>query len=192
MWAMADSDEFEAALLAIARMEGKSVAEVKLEMLKERLGGVGRREPPPPVRGVAISRHELGDASAPLARSRRDAMVAHNALEFPGTPVVRHKLDHGNETPEEAMERWYEEETELPDGVHGLGGQSAGGIFGDGPIATSIYDPMAMGRAEARVSQATNVRMMQVLDKLERKLDDQERARLEGAQSGKRLTRGKR
>jgi hypothetical protein len=159
-------------------------------MLKDRLGG--KREAP---QSSALTRSELGDASGAIRRSRSEAIASHNAEEFPGTPVVRHRYDHGNETAEEARERWEEEETELIDGVHGLGGQSAGGIFGDGAISTSVYDPMAHNRADGRLSQQANIRTMRVLERLEGRLDQIEGRRPERlgpGDAGKRLTRGKR
>ena len=194
-------DEFETALAAIAKMEGKSIDQVKLEMLKDRLGGGSKREEPRvheaafEPRGAALTRSELGDASGAIRRVRSEAIATHNAQEFPGTPVVRHRYDHGNETAEEARERWEEEETELIDGVHGLGGQSAGGIFGDGAVATSMYDPMAHNRADGRLSQQANIRTMRVLERMENRLDQLEGRRVERLGPGgssKKLTRGNR
>lgn len=64
----------------------------------------------------------------------------------------RPEYEDDEESPADAQERWYREEEELVDGVHGWGGQSAGGIFGDGAIATEEYDPMAEQRAERRTA----------------------------------------
>lgn len=167
---MSASDDFETAVRALAKMSGKTPDQIKLEMLRAHMIGGGASEEAP---ATALARAPgSGDASgASLARSRADAIEQHNAESFPGSPVVRYKRDPYRETPSEAMERWLEEETELPDGVHGLGGTTAGGIFGEAPISTSIYDPQAMGRAESRAGQAVNIRIARVLDKLEQRLD---------------------
>jgi hypothetical protein len=82
-------------------------------------------------------------------------------------------LDYGDETPEEAERRWTEQEMDDPDGVF-AGGASAGGIFGDGPIATSSYDPsarlrtaqMRQHREEAQQRHVT----IQVLTKIAERL----------------------
>jgi hypothetical protein len=143
-------DDLERAFEALAAAEGRSVEDLKLDLIRDRLqthtGGSRPR------------------ASAP----RRETQLARRSDDpyFPGSPVVRRREeaiqrpeyddDDGDETPAEAQERWYREEQELPDGVHGWGGQSAGGIFGDGAIATEEYDPMAEQRTERRAAtQAT-------------------------------------
>jgi hypothetical protein len=93
------------------------------------------------------------------------------------------------ETPEEAQERWLEEEAELIDGVHGFGGQSAGGIFGEGPIATSVYDPNAEARAAGKAGGMSNVRVARLLERIEERFDDLDKRRLPGP-AARRLPRG--
>lgn len=178
------SDDFEEALKLLARMRGVSVDVIKREMLEKAMG-LGASEAPPPARreqSTAIVRPSSGDASgASLARTRAEAVQKHHSQEFPGSPVVRYRDDE--ETAEEAQERWYESEAELPDGVHGLGGSTAGGIFGDGAIATSIYDPGAMGRADARTGQMASIKILGLVERLERRLTAAEAAALpQGAQ----------
>lgn len=185
---MSEKDDFDTALEAIARLEGKSVATVKAEMLRSRIGA-----PPPPVeepRTHVLAKRQMGDASGvDLAQMRSEAVERHNRREAPGSPVVRYEQDPYSETPEQAMERWLEEEAELPDGVHGLGGQTAGGIFGNGPIATSIYDPEAHARGDARVGQMATVKMLGLLDRLTQRLDaaDAARGALPGPAARRRL-----
>ena len=168
------SEDFEQAIKLLAKMRGVSVDVVKQEMLEKAMGLGGTSEPPRPERAAAMSRVS-GDASgADLSRVRAEAVQRHQAQAFPGSPVVRYEGDHRNESPEEAQERWYEEEAELLDGVHGLGGSSAGGIFGAGAIATNIYDPEAMGRADARMSQTATIKVLGLVEKLERRLAESE------------------
>lgn len=186
---MALSDEEEKAVRELAEIEGRSVEDIKRELLRAKLG-----LPPEQGRGptAALARSRpapgIGDASgAGLARSRQEALQAHQSREFPGSPVVRYDGDPYNETAEQAQERWLEEEAELPDGVHGLGGSTAGGIFGGGPIATNIYDPEAMGRADGRVGQMANIKLLGVIERLEQRLlatEQQARGQLPGAPRG--------
>jgi hypothetical protein len=77
--------------------------------------------------------------------------------------------DYGGETPEEARERWEQEERADPFGVYGAGAQ-AGGIFGEAPIVTERYDPAAVGRM-ANIASVQNLaaeqrRTNQLLEKL--------------------------
>jgi hypothetical protein len=192
---MSASDDFEQALQALARIKGTTVEALKQQML-EREMGVGSTTPTPTRRAErGIERLDSGDASgASLARVRAEAIERHHAKEFPGSPVVRYRGDHQNETPEEAKERWYEEEADLVDGVHGLGGQSAGGIFGSSPIATSIYDPEAEGRADAKTGQMANIKMLGLIERLEARLTASERPTgilPPGTDPRRRLGRGK-
>ncbi len=166
------SDDFEAALQAIAKVRGISLAELKKEMLEKAMGLGGAEPSRAPRRELA--RVSSGDASG-AALSRSEALQAHRAQEFPGSPVVRYRDE--DETPEEAQDRWYEEEAELLDGVHGLGGSTAGGIFGDGAIATHIYDPGAMGRGDARIGQQANIKMLGLIERLEQRLNASEEVR---------------
>jgi hypothetical protein len=198
---MALSDAEEQAIKELAEIEGRSVEDVKRELLRAKLGLSS--SPPPERTPTALARRPgSGDASgADLARVRAEAVQRHQSQEFPGSPVVRYRGDHRDESPEEAQERWFQEESELVDGVHGLGGQSAGGIFGGGAIATSIYDPEAEGRADAKTGQMANIKMLGLIERLEARLTASEAARelpaphrggaLPGAAT-RRLGRGKR
>lgn len=135
-------DDLDEVFDALARAEGKSVAELKREMLRDRL-----------------AERPSGDAA--LVRRQDD-----RPIRYPSTssPVVR--PDYEEETAEEARERWLEEEAELMDGVHSIGGATAGGIFGSGPIATEVYDPMAEQRGEARINTALQARQAQAIGQL--------------------------
>ncbi len=166
---MALTDEEERTIRELAEIEGRSVEDVKREMLRARLGLSGSGAPAVPTQALTRTAG-FGDASgASLARSRAEAIQQHQSQEFPGSPVVRYRGNE-EESPAQAEERWLAEEAELLDGVHGLGGQTAGGIFGDGAIATSIYDPSAMGRADARVGQMANIKLLGLVERLEQRL----------------------
>lgn len=150
-------NDLDRALEALAAAEGRSVDELKAELLRERLqrhAGTG-----------------AAPARAPLARRGPSALAREpEEIEFPGSPVVRTTRDD-YETSAEAQERWYNEEAELIDGVHGWGGQSSGGIFGDGPIATEEYDPQAEMRAERRTATHAQAQQAVALTQLSRGLE---------------------
>lgn len=152
------ADDFdETDLVELARLEGKSVDELRRELLRERLLRGKKQE------GAERERErEREREDTPLARVRDDVAVRRSA----GSRVVRET----DESAAEALERWYEEEAVLPDGVHGIGGQTSGGIFGSGPIATSVHDPSALGRADARIAQVATVRILGLIGELERRL----------------------
>lgn len=83
-------------------------------------------------------------------RSKGGALAkrASTEIEFPSSPQEDRgvqRVDYGDETPQEAEERWIRQEMEDPDGVF-AGGSTAGGIFGDAPIATRSFDPAARRR----------------------------------------------
>jgi len=166
------SEDFDTVVNALARMRGVSPEEIKREMLEKAMG-LGASPPPAPARAEQrplARRASTGDASGvSLAQSRAEALERHAAEEFPGSPVVRYHDEE--ESPAEARERWLEEETELRDGVHGMGGSTAGGIFGDAPIATNIYDPASHARGDHRESQQVNAKILGVLDRLTQRLD---------------------
>lgn len=117
------------------------------------------------------------------------------------TQRARIPVDYGDETVEEARERWTQQEIEDPDGVLGMGGATAGGIFGDGAIATDRYDPAARGRAAPIVGAKTQLATLEVLRELQAELresreenrllrEERERGRL-GPSRGRRLLGGK-
>jgi hypothetical protein len=133
---MSDIDD---AIAALARAEGKSAEEMRQEVLK-----------------AGVKAKLRGESSEPIARRRVDRPLEGEFDEGP-------RRSRRDETPEEAKERWYREEEEDIEGVHGWAGQSAGGIFGNGPIATESYDPAAHHRGAAHtaaVAQAQQARAM--------------------------------
>jgi hypothetical protein len=146
---MSDSDDLDQVFEALAKAEGRDVNELKAELLRDRLQ-----------RHTGAADEPARAPARPLARTEAHALARDQRVEFPGTPVVRSRRDQ-EETADEAQERWYAEEEELADGIHGWGGQSAGGIFGDGAIATEVYDPAAEQRAEARTN--THVQAQQAV-----------------------------
>lgn len=137
---MSDDDEAKKALIALAKLEGKDPAELMRELLRERVGS------------------QLGAKSAAL--TRRDE--PEDDLDFPGTPESL-TTRSADESPDEAMERWLQEESVLPGGVHSPEGMEGGGIFGPGPVASQVYDPNAAMRADARQAHANNAQMTVIL-----------------------------
>jgi hypothetical protein len=79
-----------------------------------------------------------------------------------------------DETPAEAEERWLMEEAMDPHGVLSAGGMTSGGIFGSGPIATDGYDPGARQRAVPVVNARVQIKQLEVLDRLDRRLAESE------------------
>lgn len=125
---------------------------------------------------------EERDSLADEMRRRKTQLTRKPAEE---TSVARNHergVDmYGEETPEEAQERWRRQEMEDLNGVLGPGGATAGGIFGSGAIPTSDYDPEAQARASVRSTHAANARLVAVLDKMMSRLEAAEaRASLPG------------
>jgi hypothetical protein len=73
---------------------------------------------------------------------------------------------YGHETASEAYQRWLSQEQSDPEGVYGPGGGTAGGIFGDGPVHMSDYDPAARRRTESAQGGAAMVRLGVVLERI--------------------------
>lgn len=136
-------------------------------------------------------------------RGSQGALATRGAsgVDFPISPQTdlgqqRRAVDYGNETAEQAKRRWIEQEMEDPNGVY-AGGSTAGGIFGDGPIVTETYDPMAHRRTEEvrqmQMVQRQSALNIAVLEKLAERLGvgiDDIRGELEGAPT--RQLRGRR
>jgi hypothetical protein len=78
---------------------------------------------------------------------------------------------YGHESKREAYTRWLEQEQADPEGIYGPGGATAGGIFGNAPIAMPDYDPSAHRISEHRQGNATNVKLAQVLDRVLERMD---------------------
>jgi hypothetical protein len=148
---------------------------------------------------------EEADTLQKILRQRREKREAADRtlarreepgyIDFPSSPVSRSSRAierYGDETPAEALERWMDDEQADPEGVYGPGGATAGGIFGDGPIAMPDYDPVAHRRTEARAGGVAQVKLVQVLERLMRRLDEAEgRKALPGA-APPQLPRGRR
>jgi len=119
-----------------------------------------------------LSLRKRGGGAEPSALAKRPA----HEIDFPHSPMEQRgirSVDYGDETPEEAEERWIEQEMEDPDGVF-AGGATGGGIFGDAPIATRTYDPGARRRTvdldNARASALEKRVTVKVLTKIAEKL----------------------
>lgn len=95
---------------------------------------------------------------------------------------------YGEETPEEARERWMEQEMNDPEGVYGPGGATAGGIFGGGAVALSDYDPLAQTRSSAQVNQKVQAKMLTLLDKVLERVERMEAQALAPPPEGREIT----
>jgi len=108
-------------------------------------------------------------AQGKLARGQQGGLN----LQSPQAPDGR-SVDYGDETPEEAKERWYRQEANDPQGLF-AGGATAGGVFGDGPISTDLNDPGAQARTismQAQMSQLqTQSEMVKLLAEMRRSLN---------------------
>jgi hypothetical protein len=120
---------------------------------------------------IARRRGAMADPQNPLAR------VGHGAIDPAHTPTLgpgQRPVDYGNETAAEAKERWMRQEMSDPQGVF-AGGSSAGGIFGDGAIATDSYDPGAVRRTVDLRNQAQQAevqhRTLSVLERVMERLE---------------------
>jgi hypothetical protein len=128
---------------------------------------------------------EQGDSAAIVRRSGAGAIEQRpdpSMIPFPtsaqdrGIRTTRSSIpvDYGDESPAQAEDRWRRQEMEDPDGVLGLGGMTAGGIFGDAPIATDRYDPAARQRAAPAVAAQVQIKQLELLERMERRLEAQE------------------
>lgn len=111
-----------------------------------------------------------------LAR-RADDSIVHPAHE-------RGVQMYGIESPAEARERWIAQEQRDPEGVYGLGGATAGGIFGGGAIPMADYDPAAHNRTGAAASQQVQIEQLKLMQEMRAELQHEraERKRLESQQ----------
>lgn len=87
-------------------------------------------------------------------------------------------VDYGDETPEQAKQRWMEQERRDPQGVYSEGGSSLSGIFGEGSIPLDDYDPAAVNRTIGAVAQ---VKQLQVQQEMLRELQAVRNERLEAS-----------
>lgn len=120
--------EYEEALAALARAEGRNPDELLAEMLRSRVQGAAGAPRELPAQTAEAPRAEL--VRQPVALSARHA----------GVPAPQ------TEEQAEALERWLEAEAG-PSGIFGDGGMTAGGIFGGEAVATQGYDPNAEQRS---------------------------------------------
>jgi len=111
-------------------------------------------------------KRELQEALGALARAEgktEDELLTEllkgrfQGAPAPRTEIVPRQSRAVARSPEErqsdaqAMERWLEAE-QAPTGVFGAGGMTAGGIFGEIPVATEGFDAPAYGRAIAELA----------------------------------------
>jgi len=142
----------------------------------------------------AVTREAESTGMIPFPASAQDSRLKGTRARIP--------VDYGDETPAEAEARWRQQEMEDPDGVLSLGGMSAGGIFGGGAVSTDTYDPEARQRAAPAVAAQVQIKQLEVLERMERRLaeaeeenrqlrGERERGRLGSGERGRRRLGGK-
>ena len=139
-------------------------------------------------------------AAATIRAEKKAGSIAKREVDltFPASPQNdgRRAVDYGNETPQQARERWEEQERNDPQGVFS-GGMSGGGVFGQGAVATDTYDPEAMGRTlgiQERVqNQRVQAETLKTLQQMQERMGElpppqqQQRRRFAPAESFGRL-----
>jgi hypothetical protein len=157
------SDPLDALIRAIALREGRSEAEVAREFAQRAIPARAARPVPAPTPRPLpqVSRPEW-DVDEWLSRGTRSGGGGVSA------PQER------EETSAEAYERWLDQEQRDFEGAYGPGGSTAGGIFGEGAVVLSDYDPHAHQRTESRLLAAARGRndllLAQVLERLVERL----------------------
>ncbi len=146
----------------LAELEAEGVTGEKAEEAVERF-----------IKMQKSKRDLSGDASgAALAKRDGDDLPARFSAQVE-LGRGRKPVDYGDETPAEAEMRWRQQEMADPEGIY-AGGSTAGGIFGNDPIATEGYDPGARRRTaemdHLRASTAEKIVMVKVLNKIADKL----------------------
>lgn len=120
----------------------------------------------------------LALATATMKARRRKQELQRSHSES----VQQHprRVDYGFETPAQAKERWVEQERADPNGLFG-GGATAGGVFGDAPIALDSFDPLAVSReVQLRTQMAgihTQREMLELLQDMRQELRQGRRER---------------
>lgn len=166
-----NGDEMMTMLRALAKEQNVPVEELLAELLK--LKADKKRE----AAGTSGTSSASGEA---IERRRDDALddgrhkFKRTELSAPGLSEERIRT-YERESAAEARIRWEEEESYLPGGVLSGGGMTGGGIFGGGVIATSGYDPESAMRYEQRAGGAVQVKLLQVLNRMEQQLEDRDR-----------------
>lgn len=127
---------------------------------------------------LGISVEELEAAAAKAAKKQAAAIERASS-----TAIEPKKSERWTDA--EVAERWLEEEADLADGVHGIGGQTAGGIFGDHPIATPVYDPSSIQRGEVRAERRVTIEVLGQLTNELRESREQNRKLLEEIARGR-------
>lgn len=114
-------------------------------------------------------------AAASLKAKRGSASLTRNRTnDFPvSAQQYNNGVDYGEETPQEAKERWMRQELEDPNGIYG-GGATAGGVFGDGVVAMDHFDPTAVSRTVSMQAQLlgarTQVEMLKLMAEMRTEL----------------------
>lgn len=134
------------------------------------------------------------------ARRARGASLTREPPQQLSVQDHPNRVKYGDETPAEAKERWMQQEMADPMGLFS-GGASAGGVFGNGPIATDNFDPEAMRRTVDIRAQLEGMKtqreMVELLGEMRAELrrgHQEESAKLPSGRSsfGRRLGRKKR
>lgn len=113
-------------------------------------------------------------AAAKVKAARGSNLQRVNQNNFPvSAQQYANGVDYGEETPQQAKERWMQQEMEDPNGIYG-GGATAGGVFGDGVVSLDHHDPAAFQRQLNMHAQLTNLQtqreMLNVMNDMRAKL----------------------
>src|SRR5690606_25641404 len=123
------------------------------------------------IREEGLSTEEAGRVAAAMVRAQRGATPQNQAP--PDLMNAPNRVNYGNETPEQAKQRWMQQEMEDPQGLF-AGGVSSGGVFGESAVATESYDPGAVART---VNMRTQLGQMRTQEQMLRLLEELSRNR---------------
>lgn len=148
----------------------KAIAEIVAELIQEGFA---------PEEALAVAK-VLHKKQSKIVR--RDSPVDFPVSAQTANPHIR-RVDYGEETPEQAKERWMAQEYNDPNGVFSQGGMTAGGVFGGGAVATDTYDAAAMHRA-APVMQAQAMQAQVEMMRVQTQLQIQQMKQMQALQAG--------
>lgn len=112
-----------------------------------------------PKEAVQIATKALGGEGGGGRKIQRRSDSAEERLTRSPQNDSRRAVDYGDETPQEAYERWLEQERNDPQGIYSMGGATLGGVFGGGTIATELHDPDANNRNLSAMERIQGLRI---------------------------------
>lgn len=112
------------------------------------------------VENQGLSEAEAIQIATATIKARRGSGGGQALSKTSTSGIPSRRSQSGEESAEEAEARWREQEMQDPQGIYS-GGATAGGVFGDGVIAMSDYDPTAIGRTMQVQAQVASLRAQQ-------------------------------